>query len=404
MTVPERRDRWLILVMGTLTGLGPLSIDMYLPAFPALAAEMAADPSAIQLTLATFTIGLAVGQLLAGPLSDAVGRKWPLMVGLGVYAVAGVSAALAPSVPVLATIRFAQGLGAAAGIVIARAVVRDRFSGAALARFFSLLMLVNAVTPIVGPLLGSQLLRVVSWRGTFVVLAVTGVVLLLAVARIEESLPPSARRGGGLAATRDDVRSLLGDGRFAGYVLVAALPFASLFAYISGSTFVLQGVFGLSVQEFGLVFGINSLGTLLAGAFNTRLLTWFSAQRLLGAGLIVLSVSGLGVLVSAVGGIGLPGLLVCLFLVMAGIGLILPNATTLALDPQGTRAGSASALLGVVQSLAGGIAAPLVGSGGVGTAVPMGVTIAVPALLALAVGHVVLTADGRRGQKSTSAV
>jgi MFS transporter, DHA1 family, multidrug resistance protein len=374
----------LVVILGSLSAFGPLSIDMYLPAFPAISAGLHAGPSAVQLTLTACLLGLASGQLVAGPLSDSFGRRRPLLVGLVVYTVLSAACVVAPSVYVLAALRFLQGLGGAAGLVIANAAVRDRYSGVAMARFLSTLMLVNGVAPIIAPVVGGQLLRVVSWRGVFVVLAAVGLVLLLAcVAWFDESLPPERRRsGGGIGDTLGAFRRLAADRSFAGYALSGGFAFAAMFAYISGSSFVLQDIFGLSPQQFGLVFGTNALGIVAVGQVNRVLVAHVPPRRVLAVGLAVAMCGGVLLLVAVAAGWGLPVILPGLFAVVASIGVVLPNTRALAMAGYPDLAGTASALVGVLQFAVGGLVAPLIGVGGVGTALPMAVVIA--ALYALA--------------------
>jgi DHA1 family bicyclomycin/chloramphenicol resistance-like MFS transporter len=402
MATAPRRVRY-VLILGSLSAFGPLSIDMYLPAFPAIAAELGTGPSQVQLSLTACTVGLALGQLVAGPLSDAFGRRRPLLTGLVVFTLASLLCAVAPSVYALAGLRLVQGLGGAAGIVVARAVVRDLYSGVAMARFFSLLMLVNGLAPILAPLIGGQLLRATSWRGVFLVLGAIGAVLLVATAfGVRETLPAESRRPGRLGGTLRTFRGLLGDRAFVGYSLSAALAFAAMFAYISGSSFVLQDVYGMSPQLFSVVFGVNSLGIVLVGQLNGRLVTRVDPRRLLAIGLGVNAVGGVAVALSAATGIGLGGLLPALFLVASSIGMVFPNATALALSGHPETAGSASALLGVMQFLAGGSAAPLVGSAGTSSALPMGVVMGVLSLAAVTV-FVVLTRRARPKAAETGA-
>ena len=375
------------LILGGLSAFGPLSIDMYLPAFPAMADELGATQSQIQLTLTAFLVGLAVGQGVAGPLSDSLGRRRPLVVGLILYAVTSLVCSIAPSVGWLTALRFVQGFGAAAGIVIARAAVRDRYSGVAMAKFFSVLMLVNGLGPILAPVIGAQVLRFSTWPGVFVVLTGFGVLLLLAVLLgLPETLPAERRVAGSLGNTLRTFRGLAADRVFVGYALACGLMFAAMFAYISGSSFVLQNVFDLSPQAYSLVFGVNSIGIMAMGQLNGVLLRWFAPRGLLAAGLGVAALGGIGVFVATVGGLGLFALLVPLFLVAASVGMVTPNATALALAEHPNAAGTASAFLGILQFLVGGLAAPLVGIGG--TAVAMGVvigTLDVAALIAFAV-------------------
>jgi MFS transporter, DHA1 family, multidrug resistance protein len=383
---PREHRLRLIVLLGALSAFGPLSIDMYLPAFPSMAAGLHAGASSVQLTLTAVLIGLALGQLVAGPLSDSLGRRAPLLVGLAAYAVLSAACAVAPSVYVLAALRFLQGLGGAAGIVIASAAVRDRYSGVAMARFLSTLMLVNGVAPVLAPLLGGQLLRFVSWRGVFVVLTGAGVVLFVAsLLWFPESLPPERRRSGGLRGTGRSFALLAADRSFVAYGVAGGLAFAAMFSYISGSSFVLQDIFGLSPQGFGLAFAVNSVGIVAVGQLNGRLVGRFSPRRLLAAGLGTAAAGGALLCVAVLAGWGLPVILPALFLVVASVGVVLPNTRALAMTNYPHHAGTASALLGVSQFAIGGIVAPLVGIGGTGTAVPMGVVIAALVAGALAV-------------------
>ncbi|TVT22610.1 Bcr/CflA family multidrug efflux MFS transporter, partial [Amycolatopsis rhizosphaerae] len=374
------------LILGGLSAFAPLSIDMYLPALPRMAGDLHSPDAVLQLTLTAFIIGLAVGQLVAGPMSDAVGRRKPLLTGLVLYALSSVLCALSPSAELLIASRALQALGAAAGIVIARATVRDLYSGTAMTKFFSMLMLVSGLGPILAPVIGGQLLRVTSWRGVFVVLTLFGVLLLVSVALgLPESLPAEGRRPARLGATLRTYAGLLADRTFTGYALAGGLMFAGLFAYVSASSFVLQGVYGLSAQQFSLVFGGNGVGIVLAGQLNGRLVGRFPERRLLAAGLGASALGGTGVLLAAVFALPLPALLVPLVILVASIGLVMPNASSLALAEHPHHAGAASALLGVLQFVIGGLATPLVSLGGSTTAIPMASIMAGFAVAALIV-------------------
>jgi MFS transporter, DHA1 family, multidrug resistance protein len=367
----------LVILLGALTAFGPMSIDMYLPAFPELTRHFHADPSAVQLTLTACLAGLALGQLGYGPTSDALGRRRPLYAGLGAYVFASGLCAVAPSIGILAGLRFVQGLGGAAGIVIARAMVRDMYDGAAAARYFSLLMVVNGLAPMLAPLLGSEILRYGSWTGVFVVLAGYGLVLLAGCAAgLPETLPPQRRRSGRLTDTVRTFGRLARDRVFVGYALCGGLVFAAMFAYISGSPFILQEIYHVSPQAFALAFGTNALGIVLVGQLNALLLKRFSPGTLLSTSLAAHLAGAVGVLAAvASGSHHLYWLLPPLFLAVASIGAVLPNTTALALSGHPDAAGSASAVLGVGQFLFGALAAPLVGLGGAGTALPMAVLI-----------------------------
>lgn len=388
----------LIVILGALVALGPLSTDAYVPGLPELTRDLGASASSAQLTITSCLAGLAVGQLLAGPLSDALGRRRPLVVGLALYTIAGLLCALAPNVWILVALRLLQGIGGAFGIVIANAVVRDRTSGAAAARFFSLLMLVTGLAPVFSPLVGGQLLRATTWEGIFVALAVlSGAMLLTTLIGLPETLPSERRHRGGLRAMGPVFARLLADRVFTGYVLANGFAFAAMFAYISGSPYVLQEIHGLSPQAYSAVFAVNALGLVLAAQLSGRLVHRTGPRVLLATGLICSAVGGLGTLLAAVTEAGLAPLLVALFVAVAGVGFVMPTAAALALQDHGEHAGSAAALLGFSQFLIGGALAPVAGAGGTGTAVPMGLVMAVLGCLSL-LAFVVLSRGGRPEQ------
>ncbi len=370
---------------------------MYLPGLPRMADDLGATTAAAQVTLTTCVVGLALGQLVAGALSDARGRRPVLLLGLGAYAAASLLCALAPTVWTLAAIRLLQGAAGGAGIVIARAVVRDRWSGTVAAQTFSALLIVNGLAPILAPVLGGQLLRVTDWRGVFVVLALIGALLLLAAARgLEESLAAQHRRSGGLRASLTAFAGLLRDRAFVGCALAGGLAFGALFAYISGSPFVLQDVFGLSESAFSAVFALNSVGIVVFGLLGRRAVARLGPARLLTIGLGVQSAAGIVLLAAAAADAPLAGILAPLVLVVAPIGLIAPNAAALGMERHPEVAGSASALLGLSQFAIGAAAAPLVGLFGAATAVPMAAVVAGFALAALAARTALAPAAARR--------
>ncbi|MEV4494745.1 multidrug effflux MFS transporter [Micromonospora arborensis] len=373
----NRQRVQLVLVLGALIAIGPLTIDMYLPALPTITAGLRTTETAVQLTLTGTLIGLALGQLLVGPLSDVIGRRKPLLAGLATHIVASVLCVFAPNIAVLGALRVLQGLGVAAATVVATAVVRDLFSGASFARIFSRLMLVMGLAPILAPTLGSGLLRWTEWRGIFAALAVLGALLIVVAAfRLTETLPVARRRHGGVGATLRDYRGLLNDRAFVGLVLVAGLAMAALFAYVSGSSFVLQEQYGLDEQQFGLAFGAGAVGLIAATQFNVRLLRRYTPQQILISALVAGTAAGLLLVMFAAtefGGLGT--LLASLWLVLAAAGLALPNAPALAMSRHSEAAGTAAALLGAVQFGVGALSAPLAGLFGTGS-VPMAVVIA----------------------------
>ncbi|MDX3799172.1 multidrug effflux MFS transporter [Streptomyces sp. AK04-3B] len=368
----------LVLILGSLTALGPLTIDLYLPALPQVSGDLHVSQTVTQLTLTAFMIGIAVGQLVIGPLSDTLGRRRPLLTGLAVYVTAGALCALAPNAGMLVALRLVQGLAGAAGIVVARAVVRDLYDGLAAARLLSSLMLVSGTAPILAPVLGAQLLRLTSWRGVFAALTALGLVVLAAtVPLMTETLPASRRRAGGLPTTLRTMRDLLREGRFTGYLLTGSLSFAALFAYISGSSFTLQRIYGASPQTYSLLFALNSVGLVATGRLNgTFLLGRFPTHRVLAAGLALLGCAGtaLVLLVTATQA-GLPWIAGALFLTACPVGMILPTTTALCLQRAPHAAGSASALLGTAQFLMGALAPALAGLGDQSTALPMAASV-----------------------------
>ena len=361
-----------IVVLGLLSTFGPLSLDLYLPALPELADELATTPSAAQLTITACLVGLALGQLVAGPLSDRLGRRRPLLVGLVAYLLASLACAFAPSVAVLVLLRLVQGLAGAAGLVIARAVARDLYAGRRLVIFFSRLTLISGLAPVVAPVLGGQLSRVMSWRGIFVVLAGFGALLLVAGLLQRETLPPERRSTGGLGATLRGFGVLLRDRFFVGAALSAGLAGASMFAYIAGATFVLQRIHGLSASSFSLVFGVNSVGIMAMSQLAARLNRRWAPVRVLGVGLALNLLGSSALAATVLLGLGLPFVVGSLFVMVSALGLVFPTATALAMADHPDRAGTASSLLGLGQFVFGALVAPLVGIAGEGTAVPLG--------------------------------
>lgn len=373
-----RTSLLVVLILGGLAAVPPLSMDMYLPALPAVSESLNTPAATVQLTLTSCLAGMAVGQLVVGPMSDRWGRRRPLLIGMIVYVIATALCALAPNASLLIGLRLLQGLAGAAGIVISRAVVRDLYDGNAMARFFSTLMLVSGVAPIVAPVIGGQVLRITDWRGIFVLLTVIGILLTLVVwRRLDETLPPEHRHSGGLTHTFRTMRGLLGDRVFTGYMLGSSFAFAALFAYVAASAFVVQEIYGASPQTFSLLFGVNSIGLIAAGQVNGKILIGrVSLDKVLGVGLAVITAAAAALLLMAAGTFGEVGLVpisVGLCVLMSAMGLVLPNTNALALMRTRHAAGSASALLGACTFLAGAIASPLVGIAGEDTAVPMAV-------------------------------
>ncbi|MEU7410878.1 multidrug effflux MFS transporter [Streptomyces sp. NPDC042638] len=385
-----RRTGLLVtVVLGGLTATPPLAMDMYLPSLPEVTRTLHAPAATVQLTLTSCLAGMALGQLVVGPMSDRWGRRRPLLAGLAVYLLATALCAFAPDIGTLVAFRLVQGLAGAAGIVIARAVVRDLYDGMAMARFFSTLMLISGVAPIVAPLIGGQILRVTDWRGVFVVLTVVGALLAAVVwRRLPETLAPADRHGGGVGQALRAMRGLLTDLPFTGYTLAGGFAFAALFAYISASPFVIQEIYGASPQTFSLLFGVNSVGLMIAGQVNGKVLVGrVSLDKVLATGLAVIVLASAALLLmtsGALGEVGLVPVAAALFVLMSAMGITLPNAQSLALLRTRHAAGSASALLGTSSFLVGAVASPLVGIAGEHTAVPMAVVQLAGALVAAA--------------------
>ncbi|GAA4681002.1 multidrug effflux MFS transporter [Streptomyces chumphonensis] len=400
LTRAQRAGLLLTLVLGSLTALPALTMDLYLPALPQVADALGTEAAQAQLTLTTCLLGLALGQIVVGPMSDQFGRRRPLLVGMACYVAASAACALASGVEMLTVFRLVQGLTGAAGIVIARAVVRDLFDGLAMARFFSTLMLISGAAPVLAPVLGGQLLRVTDWRGTFVALAAVGLVLTLVTARyLPETLAPADRHRGGLPTALRAMRGLLADRAFVGYLIAGSLGFAALFAYIAASPFVVQEIYGASPQTFSLLFMVNSIGLISLGQLNGKVLVGrCDLDRVLLVGLGITGAAAVALLLMTSGVFGEPGLIgvaAGLFVLMSGMGLVLPNANSQGLMRAGHAAGSASALLGTTPFLVGAVASPLVGIAGEHTAVPMAV-VQVAALALATAGFVGMCRPWRR--------
>ena len=377
-TVLRLRREWrLVLIIGALSLFGPLCIDMYLPSLPQISRDLHAATWAVELSITGCLIGIAVGQLIIGPISDRVGRRPPLMVGIACFVASALGCAAAPNAVSLDVLRLIMGLSGAAGIVIARALVRDLYSGVQAARFFSALMLVTGLGPILAPQLGAMILRFTSWRGIFLTLALAGSVLLVvAFFKVPEGLPPERRGSGGVRAATSSLASVGGDRSVVGYALIGSLGFGAVFAYVAGAPFVLQDVYGLSPQVFGLVFALNGAGLVLGAQVNGRLVHRLGSERLLTTGTLVMTAGGLSFLGAVITGLGgLAAVMASLFVVLFGAGFINPNALTLTLQHRPDAAGSASALFGCSQFVLGAAVAPLVGVGGDHDALPMAIVV-----------------------------
>ncbi|MEC1259111.1 multidrug effflux MFS transporter [Bacillus swezeyi] len=375
---------WIAVILGILSGIGPVVIDLYLPGLPQMAADLHTNASVVQLSLTSCLLGLAIGQIVVGPFSDVSGRRMPLIVSLAVFAAASFLCALASSVWVLIAMRFIQGAAGAGGIVISRAIARDLYSGTELTKFFSLLMLVNGIAPILSPVAGGQLMKVTTWNGVFLIIGLFGIIIILSVIfGIKESLSPENRTKGGFKETFVSFGKLFGQRTFMGYALAQGLIVAGMFGYISASPFVLQDIYGLSAQAFSFCFAANGLGIIIAAQITGRLAGRFGEAALLKCGLLISLTASLVLLISVLLKASLIFVLVPLFIVVACIGIVTTSSGSLAMQSQGKSAGSASALLGLLTFILGAAAAPLVGIAGSHTALPMAVVIVFCSISAL---------------------
>lgn len=375
----------LLLLLGALSAFGPLAIDFYLPSFPALAASFAVPVEQVQLSLSAYFIGIALGQLVYGPLADLYGRRLPLLIGVCLFTVASLGCALAPNLDWLIAARFVQALGGCAGMVVSRAVVRDLCDPINTARVFSQLMLVMGVAPILAPLAGSLLLESWGWQSIFVVLAIFSAICWLAVWRVLPETLPDDQPPAPLSGAWRQYWRLIKDPNFIGYAMAGGFAMAGMFAYISGSPFVLIELHGLSASTYGWVFGSNALGFIVMAQVNAQLVRRFGPVRLLPKMLWAYALLACTlVLLSSMWPDVLLSLLLPLFLCLTFLGSVIPNASACAMSGQGSFAGSASALLGFTQFSIAAVAAWLVSHLHDGSALPMTVSVASCALLALA--------------------
>jgi DHA1 family bicyclomycin/chloramphenicol resistance-like MFS transporter len=368
----------LALIFGALTAFTPLSVDMYLPGLPALAREFNATPGAVQLTLSSFFIGIALGQLFYGPICDRFGRKKPLYFGIVLFILASFACALVNSVEALIAMRFLQAFGCCAGMVMPRAMVRDLFEPREAARVFAMLMLVMGVAPILAPLIGGYVLIFFGWHAIFWGLGIYAMIALIPVWFLRETHRPVEGHTLSVMGALRAYYIVIRDRRFLGFALAGAMPIAGMFAYIAGSPFVFIELYGVPVEKFGWLFGLNAAGFIAASQFNGRLLRRHSPERIAATASWVAAAAALVLLAIGITGIG--GLYVLagsLFCCIAPMGLIMPNAAAAALAGHGPRAGTAAAAMGILQFAGGGITSALIGAIAVKNAVPMVTFIAI---------------------------
>lgn len=376
-----RRTLGLVLLLGAMTAFAPMSIDMYLPSVPALVHELDGSPAAAQATLSVFLFGLALGQLIHGPASDRWGRRPPVAVGVVIFVAASALCAMAPTMNVLLAGRFAQALGGCAAIVVARAVVADRFDADDSARVFSALALVMGVAPILAPLFGGMLLAATGWRGIFVVLAGFGLVIgLLTAVFLRESRPEGARLQALAETPISAYRVLLARREFTGYALAAALSLGGAFAYVSSAPHLLIERFGVPPARFGLFFGAIAFAMIASNQLNHLLLRRFTSKEVLNGATAVSILAAAWLVAATLFGHTLAAIYPPLLLTMAPLGLIQSNASALALALDHTRSGSASALLGATGFAVGGASAAFIGAFGAGAEPQMAATMLACAL------------------------
>ncbi|MFS0659566.1 Bcr/CflA family multidrug efflux MFS transporter [Niallia alba] len=372
----------IAFLLGSLSLLGPFTIDTYLPAFPTIVEEFHTSASLVQVSLTTCLLGLALGQLIIGPMSDVQGRRKPLIIFLGLYLLSSLICAVAPNIYMLIVSRFIQGFAAAGGLVISRAVVRDLYSGRELTKFFATLMLIGNLGPIVAPIIGGAILSFANWKVVFLVLTFIGIILTVVVSfKLEETLPAEKRVPSNIKQVVMNFGSLLKDREFAGYAFTQGFTTAGIFAYVSGISFVYQNIYGVSPQVFSLLFGINGVGLIIGTQIVGRL-SKFSERTFLKSGLALSMSASILLVIAILVHAPLVAVAIPIFLFVTSISIIGTSSFSLAMETKGHMAGSASALLGLLPFLLGSLTAPLVGIGGEHTAVPMGVIIFASSLLA----------------------
>lgn len=382
----SRRQRLVyVLVLGALTALGPFTVDLYLPAFPVLQDELGVSAAAVQLTLTGTMVGFGFGQLIVGPWSDKVGRRLPLILATALHIAASVGAAFAPDIVWLSVFRLLQGFGAAAGGVVAMAMVRDLFGGKPLVRMLSRLALVNGLAPVLAPVIGSQLLAVMDWRGVFVVLAIYGAVVVAAVSFfIVETLPESRRHVAGHSTLRDRYAALFRDRVYLGAAIIGGMTFTGLFGYLSTSSFLFQEVYAFTAQQYGMLFAVNSIGIIIGVQTSSRLMRGpVQPQWILAITTIVQFSMAVAIMVLDSSGAGFWGTAIPLWIFILSCGFAFPAVQVLALAHHGAEAGTAASLLGALNFGLAGLISPLIGLMGVGSAVPMAFVMLLAAVVAI---------------------
>lgn len=370
MSMSKSTRLWLTVFLGMMTAMAPLSTDMYLPSLPVMQADFGISASMVQLTLTMTMLGMALGQIFAGPVSDYYGRKKPLIIGMVAFTAATFGCVLAENIMAFLCFRFVMGFAGASGIVVAKAIARDVCEGPELTRFFALLMMVNGLAPIIAPVIGGQILLFTTWRGVFVTLVAIGFVLLLATLVYKETLSPEKRLAG-IRASFAKFPQLLKNRYFLGHCLLQCFVFGGFFAYLSGSSFVFQNIFQVSPQVYSLIFGGIGGGLLVAGALPARLAGRVPEEKMLQTAMLISFFGSVLLFVGFWFEVGLAVILPILFFTITPLSVLGASSFSLALSRQGKNAGTASALLGFSSMILGGCMMPLVGIAGEHTAIPM---------------------------------
>lgn len=382
-TLSGKKRIQLAILLGSLGLLGPFTIDTYLPSFPTIVKDFHTTASLVQISLTACLLGLGAGQLFIGPLSDVKGRRKPLLLFLCLYLLASLTCSFSPNIYFLIVARFVQGFSAAGGLVVSRAIVRDLFSGKELTKFFTLIVLVGNLGPIVAPIAGGAILSFTKWNGVFIVLACIGAILIFMVSlKLPETLPPEKRVPSNLPQLMSNFGSLFKEREFMGYAFTQGFTTAGIFAYVSGIPFVYQNIYHVSPQQFSLLFGVNGLGLIIGSQLVGRLADYISERTFLKIGLGISIAAGAILLITLLLKAPLIAVAIPIFFFVSSISIIGTTSFALAIESQGHIAGSASALLGLLPFVLGSLSAPLVGIAGSYTGVPMGVTIFGASLLA----------------------
>lgn len=387
------------LLIAVFCALGPFTVDMYLSAFPRIMKFFGTNASMVQTSLTSALLGLSIGQIVIGPLSDVHGRRKPLLISMILFFVSSVGCALSPNVEVFIALRFIQGFSASAGLVITRAIVSDLYHGIELTKFFALLTTITSVTPLLSPLAGSAVISFTSWMGVFILTGIIGIYLtIMTVWRMKETLPMEKRVSSNVGALLKTYKTLLQNGKFMGYALASGILYAGCFAYISGSPFIYQKIYGVSPQIFSILFALNGISLMIGAQLVKRLAGRITDRNIFLIGLAFSFIASILVLMAVLFHAPLFALVISLFLFNLSLGIIGPISFTLAIESQGHIAGSASALLGILPFLLGSITSPLVGMAGEYSAMPLGVIIFTTSLLAVLFNAILI-----KNSKSVSA-